>query len=196
MRQRCPIQRIPFYFVRHGETVGNVRSLCQGRIDFPLTERGERQARAAGESLQGRGIVRIATSPLARARSTTRIIAEVLGLSDVAEHHGLIERGWGELEGQHNSFMFAQEERERMPSYTGVSDIKGIETKEELLTRIASAMNDLLVSASPLAIVGHGRFFNGLCELLNVPPIEQIGNGAPVHCVPGRVAESWEISSL
>lgn len=196
MRQRCSIQRRPFYFVRHGETVGNVRSLCQGRIDFPLTERGERQARAAGEILQGRGILRIATSPLARARSTTRIIAEVLGLSDVAEHHGLIERGWGELEGQHNSFMFAQEERERMPSYTGVSDIKGIETKEELLTRIASAMNDLLVGASPLAIVGHGRFFNGLCELLNVPPIEQIGNGAPVYCMPGRAAESWEISSL
>ena len=141
MRQIQPIQQIPFYFVRHGETLGNVRNLCQGHIDFPLTDTGEAQGRDAAAMLKGRGIRRIATSPLGRARSTARIIAEVLELTDVIEYPALIERGWGELEGRHNSLMFAQEDLERLPSWDGACDIKGAETKRELLCRIGAGMN-------------------------------------------------------
>ena len=36
-----------FVFVRHGESVGNAESRWQGQSDYPLTEMGRAQARAA-----------------------------------------------------------------------------------------------------------------------------------------------------
>lgn len=196
MNTPSPIQEVSFYFVRHGETVGNAQNLCQGHIDFPLTDKGEAQAREAAEVLQGCGIKRIAASPLGRAKRTAHIIAEALGVTDVREYPALIERGWGELEGKHNSLMFAQEELERMPTWDGVYSTKGIEAKQELLCRIASGMNEVLAGTAPVAIVGHGRFFNALCELLDVAPIQQIVNGAPLHCAPKGSSKTWDIKMV
>jgi broad specificity phosphatase PhoE len=187
------VPEVSFYFVRHGETLGNERNLCQGHIDFPLTAKGEAQAGEAARALKSLGIRRIATSPLGRTRRTSQIIAEALGVTDITEYPNLIERGWGELEGEHNSLMFAQEELERSPSWDGSYTIKGMETKEELLRRIATAMSEVLTEPSPVAIVGHGRFFNALCELLHVDPIKQIANGVPLGCTPRGAGSGWEI---
>lgn len=196
MTQQSLRHRSPFFFVRHGETLGNVKSMCQGHIDFPLTPKGEAQALEAAELLRGRGIARIATSPLGRARATARVIADSLGIYEVGEYPALIERGWGELEGKHNSLMFAQEELERSPSWTGKYDHSGIEPKKELLARIVGAMDDVLSGDIPVVVVGHGRFFNALCEVLGIPPVVQIPNGRPVCCEPDIDGVAWTLKSL
>ncbi|MGH2918142.1 MAG: histidine phosphatase family protein, partial [Solirubrobacteraceae bacterium] len=42
---------IALWLVRHGETTTNTAGLITGTRDAPLTERGRRQARAAGAAL-------------------------------------------------------------------------------------------------------------------------------------------------
>jgi broad specificity phosphatase PhoE len=196
MTQQTLRHRNPFFFVRHGETIGNTNSLCQGHIDFPLTQKGEAQALEAAELLSGLGIARVATSPLGRARMTAQVIAGSLGIEEVGEYPALIERGWGELEGKRNSLMFAQEELERSASWTGKYDYSGIEPKSELLARIVAVMDEVLYGEIPVVIVGHGRFFNALCEVLGIPPVDQIPNGRPVCCEPDIDGVAWTLKSL
>jgi broad specificity phosphatase PhoE len=70
------------YLMRHGETVWNRERRFQGRLDSPLTERGQAQARRMGEMLEAlvdRESIAIVASPLGRARATAATVATVLG---------------------------------------------------------------------------------------------------------------------
>lgn len=70
--------------VRHGQSHFNVHyaktRVDPGIVDPRLTEEGERQARAAGETLGDCGIRRIIASPYWRTLHTAEIIAEALNL--------------------------------------------------------------------------------------------------------------------
>lgn len=61
--------------VRHGQAAQGVEDL-----DPALTEIGQEQARLAGEALRGRGVVRLAASPLRRTQETAAPIASTLTL--------------------------------------------------------------------------------------------------------------------
>lgn len=186
---------MPFYYIRHGESEGNVLKLCQGQLDFALTELGRDQAHAAAESLRGRGITTIYFSPLIRAAETAQIIADCIGIKKIVAVSGLKERSWGVLEGKSNLPMFEQEERERCVSYDDANDI-GFESKSKFCLRIKSAMDEVLQDAEEnVAIVGHGRFFNSLCELMQTEPIRQIPNASPVLCKPATSCE-WTICEV
>ncbi|MFW5826840.1 MAG: histidine phosphatase family protein [Alkalispirochaeta sp.] len=67
-----------FYFVRHGESAGNVEGKMQGHRDHPLTELGRRQALDTGRWFAENQVQvdRVFTSPLARAAETAEILAE------------------------------------------------------------------------------------------------------------------------
>jgi len=73
-----------FYLVRHGETMWNRTGRQQGHHDSPLTDTGIEQARAVGRVLRHAipdiHAACIETSPLGRARQTSVILAEVIGL--------------------------------------------------------------------------------------------------------------------
>jgi broad specificity phosphatase PhoE len=93
------------FLVRHGETVWNAVGRQQGRLDSPLTARGVEQARAAGRALHRvvrdtAGVV-VETSPLGRARQTTALICEQLGLAaDAAVVSALlVEHDFGAWQG-------------------------------------------------------------------------------------------------
>ncbi len=58
------------YLARHGETAWSLSGQHTGRTDLPLTGRGEDQARALGDRLQGLVFVKVLTSPLQRAVRT------------------------------------------------------------------------------------------------------------------------------
>jgi probable phosphoglycerate mutase len=62
------------YFVRHGETTANRDGILQGHCDFPLTEKGHRDAALVGTALRHTRWTKIYTSDLTRASNTAQII--------------------------------------------------------------------------------------------------------------------------
>ncbi len=86
-------------FVRHGQTVANRDGRLQGRIDLPLSELGEAQARLLADGLRDEPIGRIVSSPLQRATATAAAIAQPHGL-DVEVDARLVELDYGEWDGR------------------------------------------------------------------------------------------------
>ncbi len=86
------------YLVRHGETAHNRDGLGLGREDAQLTELGLRQTAAAVERLAGEPPDRILTSPLTRAASIARGLAERTG-APLGIREALTEMDVGETEG-------------------------------------------------------------------------------------------------
>ncbi len=81
--------------LRHGETEWSRDGRHTGRTDIPLTERGERAARALGPLLAGLRPGLVLCSPLLRARRT----AELAGLTDLELEDDLQEWDYGDVEG-------------------------------------------------------------------------------------------------
>ena len=93
------------HLARHGDTAWTVSGQHTGRTDLPLTERGERNARALGERLRGRKFARVFTSPLQRAVRT----CELAGFSGAAEvDPDLVEWDYGEYEGRRTAEIHAE----------------------------------------------------------------------------------------
>ena len=83
-------ERTIVHLLRHGE-VDNPSKVLYGRLPgYRLSELGERMAARAAEFFAPRDVVRVATSPLERARQTAAPVAEKHGL-EVAVDERLIE---------------------------------------------------------------------------------------------------------
>jgi 2,3-bisphosphoglycerate-dependent phosphoglycerate mutase len=76
-----------FYFIRHGESESNITpGIAAGvNYDAPMTDRGHKQAEAAGERLGKEGIQfdKIYSSSLVRAVQTTQGVLKGMGTPDV-----------------------------------------------------------------------------------------------------------------
>lgn len=86
------------YVVRHGETDWNKLHKVMGRVDIPLNETGQDQARITKENLKDYKIDLIIASPLKRACETANIINEDRNLGIIYDNR-LKERDFGEFEG-------------------------------------------------------------------------------------------------
>jgi broad specificity phosphatase PhoE len=84
-------------FVRHGETEPNRDGLLLGRSDVSLTGRGREQADRLAKTFTDRGVARVLTSPLRRARETAEPIASACGVTPEVDDR-LIEVDYGEWE--------------------------------------------------------------------------------------------------
>jgi len=87
--------------IRHGESEWNKQNRFTGWIDIPLSEKGEEEARSAGEKLKGCKFDMVFTSVLQRAIKTYEIAAEIAGLNHlpVEKDQALNERMYGDLQG-------------------------------------------------------------------------------------------------
>ena len=93
------------YLARHGETAWSLSGQHTGLTDLPLTERGERNARALGERLRGLTFAKVLTSPLQRAART----CELAGFGAVAEiDPDLVEWDYGQYEGRRTAEIHAE----------------------------------------------------------------------------------------
>jgi broad specificity phosphatase PhoE len=81
------------FLVRHGQTAANAAGLLLGRADPPLTELGQRQARAIAAALPTPS--RIISSPLRRARDTAAAFGQ-----PVEADERWIEMDYGDVDGQ------------------------------------------------------------------------------------------------
>lgn len=91
--------------VRHGETAWSLTGQHTGLTDLPLTERGERAARALVPRLREPQFTLVLTSPLQRARRT----CELAGFADLAQADtDLCEWNYGAYEGRRTAEIRAE----------------------------------------------------------------------------------------
>ncbi len=148
------------YFVRHGETDWNIQGRLQGLTDTPLNARGIEQAQQIAERLaEVPNIAAIYTSPLQRARTTSQIIGERLGLAPIADDR-IVERNMGAVEG-----LTGAEVAQRYPEFAARWRVgeKRVpfpdeEPPEQMRRRIASFLHDIQAQHpdGSIVVVTHG----------------------------------------
>jgi probable phosphoglycerate mutase len=135
------------YLVRHGETAWSLSHQHTGRTDIPLTERGERDARALSAKLQSVNFVKVWSSPLKRARCT----AELAGFAARLEtDDDLMEWDYGAYEGKRTSDIRAERPGwnpfvDGCPGGEGVADVGG--RADRVLARVLAAQGDVALFA-------------------------------------------------
>ncbi|MCF3938019.1 bifunctional RNase H/acid phosphatase [Gordonia tangerina] len=144
--------------LRHGQTELSVQRRYSGRGNPELTELGRRQAAAAATRLGADPeIAAVVSSPLSRAQTTARAVADRLGL-DVTVSDGLIETDFGAWEGL--TFTEAAERDPELHSRwladTGVPAPDG-ESFAQVAERVRLAKDSLLqrYSGQTVLVVSH-----------------------------------------
>lgn len=157
------------FFIRHGQTTGDVEDRYGGDYDDHLTKLGEEQAQKLAENLQHVGIDKIFTSPLMRARETAELVNRKLnqGVEIVNElrernHNGIL------------SGMIRSEAREKYPQEVEkVKDYKttaqGGEDYENFKGRVVKILGKLVdMPHQSIAIITHGGPIKAIFrEILN-----------------------------
>ncbi|TLG14379.1 acid phosphatase [Nocardia cyriacigeorgica] len=140
--------------LRHGETTWSAQRKHTSITDLPLTERGEQQARAAGQLLTDLKLRTplVYTSPRLRATHT----AELAGLASAVIDTDLAEWDYGDYEGRTTT-----EIRETVPGWTvWTHPVPGGESAEQVRARadrvLATATEQL--AERDVVLVGHGHF--------------------------------------
>jgi ribonuclease H / adenosylcobalamin/alpha-ribazole phosphatase len=160
--------------LRHGETPLSAERRFAGRGDFPLTEKGLRQAAAAAERLAARsGIDLIVTSPLVRARQTAEAAAQTTGAPLQADD-GLAELDFGEWEGL-TLAEASQAWPDEVTAWLGSVDVAppGGESFAAAMSRVGAAVDRLLAAHQfrTLLLVSHVSPIKiAVCRALLAPP--------------------------
>jgi probable phosphoglycerate mutase len=148
------------HLVRHGETTWTIEGRHTGAADVPLTERGERDARALAALLPG-PFVRVFTSPLQRAHRT----AELAGFGGRAESEpDLAEWDYGDYEGRRTA-----EIRDERPGWNlFVEGCPGGETLDQVSARAERVIARVRAEAGDVLLFAHR-------DLLRVLAVRWIG---------------------
>ncbi len=178
------LARVPFWFLRHGETDWNVQGLSQGNVEIPLNPTGLAQARSAAELMRNRGVRTIVSSPLSRALITAEIAGQALGLP-VEIDEDLREVAFGTQEGQPMTEWFTR-------WIAGEWTPDGAETFAALRRRSIAAVNRATALPSPVLIVAHGALFRALRSAMGMEPNVRTRNAVPFWCEPDTNG-TWEL---
>jgi 2,3-bisphosphoglycerate-dependent phosphoglycerate mutase len=159
------MERAQVIIVRHGQTQWNIKTIRQGHLDSPLTERGIAQAKALGDRLAIETFTALYSSDLGRALQTAQVIAAATGHRIVTDPR-LRERNLGifqGLNGQEIQQKFPEEyrlHRSLGPDYVipgGESVRQQVERNLEYLTELAEKH-----LGERIVIVTHGGVLSGL----------------------------------
>lgn len=184
---------IPFYMIRHGESIANVEQYASGHVDVPLTERGIAQAYAAQKVVEALVLKPkiIIHSHLQRARNTAYILNENLKL-EMIEDPEIAEQHYGDWEGQ-------PWEITRQPTRDGIDPPNG-ERHVDFYQRVKNAITKFTQkNDTPVLIVCHGGVFRALGGLYG-EKIHGIENCSLHHFEPAQdvIAGSfpWNIKTF
>jgi broad specificity phosphatase PhoE len=147
------IPAIPFYMIRHGESVANLGQFASGHVDVALTDTGIAQAYVAQkivDALEVKPSI-IIHSHLQRARNTAKILNENLKLP-MMEDALIAEQHYGDWEGQ-------PWELTRQPTRDGIDPPNG-ERHVDFHERVRGAITRFVEKhPGPVMIVCHGGVF-------------------------------------
>lgn len=173
-------QTMRLYLVRHGEAEHNVLGVGSSLPEITerhLTERGKNQIRSVAESLKGKSIAAIVSSPLVRTRETAAIISEVIGVPvDIDDR--LHETTLGIFNEKSIRLFFDKYPNPEMRISPDRED--GVEGFIDMRGRLERFLDDLKWhhAGESVVIVSHGD------------PLEQL-HGILAHESPGIASIGW-----
>ena len=148
--------------IRHGQSVANKLRIVQGQKDYPLTDLGEQQAKElAQRMLQNQFSCNgVYSSDLSRAKQTTEILAEILGLDVTKYDERLREMHAGIRQGDKVDDI-TPEEQQHQDRIWEEHDLKfpGGESVNEMKSRIKESFEEIVHSHEEndtILLVGHG----------------------------------------
>ncbi len=179
-------------FIRHGQTTGDVENRYGGDYDDSLSEEGVKQVEQLPLELEGKEIELIISSPLVRAKETSKILSG-LGCPVIIENNFKERNQYGILSG-----MIKKEALEKYPELVEKlkdknNTIDGAESYEDFSKRIQKSVNDLIYENkyANIAVVWHGGPMRVLFrEILNLGELNEIGDCAWVEV---NAENSWPI---
>ena len=131
--------------IRHGESIGNQKSIYLGHLDWDLTEKGRAQAEATAELLKNEKIDVVYSSDLLRAYNTAKPIADSRGL-EVLTSEKLREVHAGLWQG-----MYYKDIKERFPESWEIwkndrlnGRCDGGESEQEVFLRVKSEIDRII----------------------------------------------------
>lgn len=174
--------------LRHGQTDWNIDLRLQGTTDIPMNQAGIDQIQRACLHLGEWDVV--ISSSLGRARHSAQLVAEHLGIQEVAIEPLLMERSFGIGEG----LTYAQWQED----YSSLDQIPGAESKDQVIIRAKLLLEHLRESYSGQRVlaVSHGaliRFVLGEVTSGEVPPAGERLQNASLHILRHR--EDWTLDA-
>lgn len=178
--------RKDFYVFRHGETELNKQKRWQGSgMDYDLNENGVKQAQDLIEKLKDKGLEKIYSSPLKRAKHTAEVVAQVLNIP-VEVRDDLRECFYGVAEGK----LIADLQKEvpeivnnwNNPNYFNIKFEDG-ESKKEALDRVLAEL--VKITSEDFNIAGiaiHGGTMGAMLNYLHYD-FDKLQNCAAFHLV-------------
>ncbi|MCK4442828.1 MAG: histidine phosphatase family protein, partial [Sulfurovaceae bacterium] len=135
--------------VRHGETIWNKEGRFQGRLNSPLTKKGELQAKENSfklkKNIENINDIKIFSSPLGRARDTAYIICDELGISRdrIIFDDRIIEFNYGIFEGETKEDMMKRQEFQDREANKWSYQIENGESYEMVQNRVIDFLDDI-----------------------------------------------------
>lgn len=179
--------------IRHGESQWNLENRFTGWVDVPLSQKGEQEARAAGEKLKGFRFDCGFTSVLSRAKETLRLVLETIGQPalPVQEDQALNERMYGELQGLNKAETAKKYGEEQVKIWRRSFDVRPPggeslkDTAERVLPYFETHILPELQKDKTVLIVAHGNSLRSLVMHLDHLSKEEvlelnIPTGAPL----------------
>lgn len=145
-----------FYFVRHGFNDYLGKGLAGRLPGVHLNEQGWQEAEKVALALADKGIERIISSPLERARETAAPLAERLGL-EIEISEGILEIGFGEWTGKSMAELDKSDHWKLFNAYRSGTRIPGGENMIEVQTRVVATLDKLRMEpVKCFALFSHG----------------------------------------
>ncbi|MCR4621616.1 MAG: histidine phosphatase family protein [Clostridiales bacterium] len=177
--------------IRHGESEADILNVHEGRADFELTERGQKQAAVMAKFVAQRyRITKIYASTLKRAAQTAKRLSDETGVG-IEFDPDLMEFNNGLLAG------LPYDEADRL--YPKVKDLPvdravyGQESKKEFRGRAERVMGRLIsenASDDVIAVVTHGGMINQLYGTLLHTPV----GDSSFFCTSDTGIHVWEVT--
>ena len=201
-----PFPRVPFYLMRHGQTVANKHKFSAGWLETVLTREGIQQAKDANPVVLGLDISTVYHSPLSRARDTARYATADTGL-DMISNDDLREANFGKYEGE--SYVVDSIDnwinglRDETNMGLSLCDNPG-ESFVTFKKRIVRALGTILSNhqqGHPPLLVCHGGVFWAIYSLVGHTSAvgKHVDNCALIHLDPivdDEGNDSWSITML
>lgn len=163
------------FLVRHGENPANLtKEFSCRRVNYPLTERGQLQARQTAEAFSRVPLDEVWSSPLRRALETADQIVRFHPLS-VKILEDFREMDVGDLEGFEPRDDAWERYRSVMREWFGGNPaypFPGGENRSSLIERFARGLDTVTrgKNGKTVLVVGHGGIFtHGVAELCGLP---------------------------